>query len=68
MILPSHKSNLDALVIPVALHENGLPPSHTFAGINMAFWPFGTIFRRAGRIFIRRDIKDDPVYRWVLRE
>ena len=34
----------------------------------MAFWPYGTIFRRAGRIFIRRDIKNDPVYRWVLRE
>ena len=68
VILPSHKSNLDALVIPVALHENGLPPTHTFAGINMAFWPFGTIFRRAGRIFIRRDIANDPVYRWVLRE
>jgi glycerol-3-phosphate O-acyltransferase len=68
IILPSHKSNLDATVIPVVLHENGLPPTHTFAGINMAFWPFGAIFRRAGRIFIRRDIKDDPVYRWVLRE
>ena len=68
VILPSHKSNLDATVIPVVLHENGLPPTHTFAGINMAFWPFGTIFRRAGRIFIRRDIKDDPVYRWVVRE
>jgi glycerol-3-phosphate O-acyltransferase len=68
VILPSHKSNLDALIIPVALHENGLPPTHTFAGINMAFWPYGAIFRRAGRIFIRRDIKGDPVYRWVLRE
>jgi glycerol-3-phosphate O-acyltransferase len=68
VILPSHKSNLDALVIPMALHENGLPPAHTFAGINMAFWPYGTIFRRAGRIFIRRDIKNDPVYKWVLRE
>lgn len=68
VILPSHKSNLDALVIPVALHENGLPPTHTFAGINMAFWPFGNLYRRAGRIFIRRDTKDDPVYRWVLRQ
>src|SRR6185436_6359259 len=24
VILPSHKSNFDALVVPVALHENGL--------------------------------------------
>ena len=58
VILPSHKSNFDGLVVPVALHENGLPPALTFAGINMAFWPTGSIFRRAGRIFIRRDIKD----------
>ena len=68
VILPSHKSNYDALVVPVALHEKGLPPALTFAGINMAFWPAGSIFRRAGRIFIRRDTKDTPVYRWVLRE
>jgi glycerol-3-phosphate O-acyltransferase len=68
VILPSHKSNFDALVIPVAMHENGLPPPLTFAGINMAFWPSGALFRRAGRIFIRREMKDLPVYRWVLRE
>ena len=68
VILPSHKSNMDGLAVPVALHENGLPPALTFAGINMAFWPTGALFRRAGRIFIRRDTKDLPVYRWVLRE
>ncbi len=68
VILPSHKSNFDGMVVPILMHENGLPPVHTFAGINMAFWPLGAVMRRAGRIFIRRDIKDDPVYRWVLRQ
>jgi glycerol-3-phosphate O-acyltransferase len=68
VILPSHKSNLDGIIIPIVMHENGLPPVHTFAGDNMAFWPLGPIMRRAGRIFIRRDSKADPVYRWVLRE
>jgi glycerol-3-phosphate O-acyltransferase len=68
IVLPSHKSNLDGAIIPVVLHENGLPPAHTFAGINMAFWPVGPIMRHAGRIFIRRDTHDAPVYRWVLRE
>jgi len=68
IVLPSHKSNLDGAVIPVVLHENGLPPAHTFAGVNMAFWPIGPVLRRAGRIFIRRDTTDLPVYRWVLRE
>ncbi len=68
MVLPSHKSQLDGTVMARALVENGLPPSHIFAGINMSFGPFARILRRAGRIFIRRSTKEDPVYRWVLRE
>jgi glycerol-3-phosphate O-acyltransferase len=68
VILPSHKSNLDGMIVPIVMHENGLPPVHTFAGDNMAFWPIGPFMRRAGRIFIRRDIQADPVYRWVLRQ
>ena len=65
---PSHKSNLDTLVMNVALHENGLPRTHVFGGINMAFWPIAPIFRRAGTIFIRRDTRGKPVYTYTLRE
>ena len=68
VLLPSHRSNMDAGVMPSAWHELRLPPTHTFAGINMAFWPLGPIMRRSGSIFIRRDTKEDPVYRYVLRE
>jgi glycerol-3-phosphate O-acyltransferase len=68
VLLPSHKSNLDAAVTKLAIRDNGLPPPHIFAGINMAFWPMGPAARRAGSIFIRRDTKDLPVYRFTLRE
>jgi glycerol-3-phosphate O-acyltransferase len=68
VVLPSHKSQLDGLVVARALHDNGLPPTHIFAGINMSFGPLGRVLRRMGRIFIRRSLKDDPVYRWMLRE
>jgi glycerol-3-phosphate O-acyltransferase len=68
IVLPSHRSNLDAMVMPLALQENGLPRTHTLAGINMGFWPVGPVFRKAGAIFIRRDTADDPIYRAVLRE
>ena len=68
ILLWSHRSNLDNLVLTVAMQEKGLPPAHLFAGINMAFGPFGAIFRRAGVIFIRRSIGDDPLYKYVLRE
>jgi glycerol-3-phosphate O-acyltransferase len=68
ILLWSHRSNLDTLVLAAALQEKGLPPAHLFAGINMAFGPMGAIMRRAGVIFIRRSIGEDRLYRYVLRE
>jgi len=68
IFLWSHRSNLDSLVLTAALQEQGLPPAHLFAGVNMAFGPMGAILRRAGVIFIRRSTGDDPLYKYVLRE
>ncbi|MDQ2815885.1 MAG: glycerol-3-phosphate 1-O-acyltransferase [Actinomycetota bacterium] len=68
ILLWSHRSNLDTLVLGAALQEKGLPAAHLFAGINMAFGPMGAIMRRAGVIFIRRSTADDPLYKLVLRE
>src|SRR5215472_70094 len=68
VFLPSHKSNLDHLVLQYALHENGLPPNHTAGGINMNFFPVGPLVRRSGVFFIRRTFKDDPVYKLVLQQ
>jgi glycerol-3-phosphate O-acyltransferase len=65
--LMSHRSNLDAGIVNIAMRENGLPLAHGFAGINMAFRPIGPIMRRAGVIFIRRDIGKDPLYKFILR-
>ena len=66
--LMSHRSNMDAGVLPAALARNALPIPHGLAGDNMSFWPLGAIWRRAGVIFIRRSTSDDPVYRATLRE
>jgi glycerol-3-phosphate O-acyltransferase len=68
VFLPSHKSNLDHLVLQYALHENGHPPNHTAGGINMNFFPVGPLVRRSGVFFIRRTFKDNPVYKFVLRQ
>jgi glycerol-3-phosphate O-acyltransferase len=68
VFLPSHKSNLDHLVLQYALHENGLPPNHTAGGINMNFFPVGPLMRRSGVFFIRRSFQDDPVYKFVIRQ
>ncbi len=67
VLLSSHKSNLDHPVVFRALHEEGLPPSHTAGGDNMNFFPTGPIARRAGIFFIRRSFKDNEVYKFVLR-
>ncbi len=67
VFLPSHKSNLDHLVLQYALHVCGLPPNHTAGGINMNFFPIGPIVRRSGVFFIRRSFRDNPLYKFVLR-
>jgi glycerol-3-phosphate O-acyltransferase len=66
VFLPTHKSNLDHLVLQYVLHENGHPPNHTAGGINMNFFPIGPLMRRAGVFFIRRTFKDNATYKFVL--
>ena len=39
-----------------------------FGGANLNFWPFGDLAKRTGLIFIRRNVREDPVYRMALRQ
>ena len=68
VFLPTHKSNLDHAILQFMLYDNGSPPNHTAGGINMNFFPVGPLFRRTGVFFIRRSFKDNPVYKFVLRQ
>ena len=68
VLLFSHRSYIDGAVVPVAMQENRLPPVHVFAGINLSFGLMGPLLRRSGVIFIRRNIGDHPLYKYVLRE
>ncbi len=67
VFLPSHKSQLDRLVLQFMLWENDLPPNHTAGGINLNFFPVGPLIRRSGVFFIRRSFKDKPVYKFALQ-
>jgi len=67
VLLFSHRSYLDGVIVPVAMQENRLPPVHTFAGINLSFGFMGPLMRRSGAIFIRRKL-DDPLYKYVLQQ
>ena len=68
VLLFSHRSYLDGVIVPVAMHDNHLPPVYTFAGINLSFGFMGPLMRRSGTIFIRRNIGGDALYKYVLKE
>jgi glycerol-3-phosphate O-acyltransferase len=55
------------MLLPEVILANRLSPALTFGGSNMNFFPMGNFAKRTGAIFIRRQTKDIPVYRFVLR-
>ena len=63
----SHRSYLDGMLLPEVILANRLSPALTFGGANLNFFPMGAWAKRTGTIFIRRQTKDIPVYRFALR-
>jgi glycerol-3-phosphate O-acyltransferase len=63
----SHRSYLDGMLLPEVIMANRLSPALTFGGSNLNFFPLGSWAKRTGTIFIRRQTKDIPVYRFALR-
>ena len=63
----SHRSYLDGMLLPEVIVANRLSPALTFGGSNLNFFPMGAWAKHTGTIFIRRQTKDIPVYRFVLR-
>jgi glycerol-3-phosphate O-acyltransferase len=63
----SHRSYLDGMLLPEVIMANRLSPALTFGGSNLNFFPLGGWAKRTGTIFIRRQTKDIPVYRFALR-
>ena len=68
VILPSHRSHADYLLISSMFYFNGLIAPHIASGDNLNFWPVGKIFRGCGAFFIRRRFKGDEVYTAVAYE
>ena len=62
VLLPSHKSHIDYLVLSDMLYGNALMPPLIAAGENLSFWPIGALLRRGGAFFIRRSFHDDSLY------
>ncbi len=62
VLLPSHKSHMDYIVLAYLFYRNHLPLPIVAAGDNLAFFPLGPVFRRAGAFFIRRSFHGDRLY------
>ncbi len=68
VFLPNHRSYIDPFVLRSVLEGHGFPPNHILGGVNLSFFPMGSIARRSNIVFIRRQFRDAPVYRAMLGE
>jgi glycerol-3-phosphate O-acyltransferase len=66
VLLPSHKSHVDYLLVSLVMRKNGLMLPVIAAGDNLDFFPLGPVFRRAGAFFIRRSFRGDRLYTAVV--
>jgi glycerol-3-phosphate O-acyltransferase len=62
ILLPSHKSHVDYLILSYIFNEQNLPLPVIAAGDNLNFFPVGAVFRRGGAFFIRRSFRGDRLY------
>lgn len=62
VLLPCHRSHFDYILLSSVCYENNLIIPHIVAGENLAFWPLGAIFRRAGAFFIKRSFGEDRIF------
>lgn len=62
VLLPSHKSHVDYLVLSYVFNYENLSLPLIAAGDNLSFFPLGPVLRRAGGFFIRRQFGGDRLY------
>ena len=62
VLVPSHKSHIDYLLLSQIFFKEGLMPPHIAAGENLNFPPMGMIMRRGGAFFMKRSFRGDRLY------
>lgn len=66
VLVPSHRSHLDYLIISYIFYNYDITMPHVCAGINLKFWPAGHFVKKAGGFFIRRSFQGQKLYKLVL--
>lgn len=67
ILVPNHRSHMDYLLISTLFYNNNLVVPFVAGGINMAFWPMGTLFRKCGAFFLRRSFGGNTLYKAVFQ-
>ncbi len=67
ILIPSHRSHLDYLILSFGCYHNGMVCPLVAAGHNLSFWPMGWIFRHCGGFFLRRTFKGLDLYPFVFK-
>lgn len=68
VLTPCHKSHMDYLILSYICYKYKVTPPHIAAGVNLSFFPLGTIFRRSGAFFLRRSFKGLKLYTVVFKQ
>ena len=68
ILLPTHKSHLDYLLVGYMCFLRNLPLPHVVSGENLNIPVIGRILRKGGAFFIRRSFYEDPLYAAVFHE
>lgn len=68
ILVPCHRSHMDYLILSYLFYKNRIIPPHIAAGVNLSFFPMGTIFRHCGAFFLRRTFKGLKLYPTVFRQ
>ncbi|MCB9741683.1 MAG: 1-acyl-sn-glycerol-3-phosphate acyltransferase [Alphaproteobacteria bacterium] len=62
VLVPSHKSHVDYVLLSMMLHDNDIVIPHIIAGDNLSFFPMGPLLRRLGAVFIKRSFSGERVF------
>jgi glycerol-3-phosphate O-acyltransferase len=68
VLVPCHRSHMDYLILSYTFYINRIIPPHIAAGVNLSFFPMGTIFRHSGAFFIRRTFKNLKLYPVIFKQ
>lgn len=67
VLVPMHRSHLDYVLVGHALYKANLNPPLVAAGINLFFFPVGSLIKSLGAYFVRRESRNNRVHAYVLK-